>query len=157
MPHTLMWHHLSDLTVTIMDAYLNSLSYPETQKKQIITLTHNLHITGCPASLWRVNKITQSRSLHDVSAPLLFTWVTPAPAETNLVRAGHISAGRGDRAGGRQPHQPSNSLVFRKAVVCAIQIDLLYVLRELFHRWRWSKQRGSHRRATDDAFRGVVL
>lgn len=78
------------------------LYYSEAQEKH----NHKLHtwlffflfhITVWSASLWQVNETTQSSSLHGVSSLLLFTWVTLAPAGTNLVSAGHIIAGRGDR------------------------------------------------------------
>lgn len=54
--------------------------------------------------LCQASETTQSSSLHGVCALLLFTWGLLAPTETNLVNAGHISAGQGDRQAGRDSH-----------------------------------------------------
>lgn len=88
------------LTDQTMNVYLNPLPYSDTQPFFFFT-----HITVCPA-LWQVNETTQSSPLRGVSALLVFTRVTAAPAETNLVSRGHIYCRTRRQTGGREPHQP---------------------------------------------------
>lgn len=99
-----MLYLYTDVLLPISDYHRQpwTLYYPEAQEKhdqkpQMEQIFFLSHITVWRAWLWQVNETKQSSSLHDAFALLLFTRVSPAPAGTNLVSAGHIIAGRGDR------------------------------------------------------------
>lgn len=86
--------------------------------------------------------------------PLVYSGNAGACWDQSGQRRPHYCSTR-RQAGGREPHQPSSSLVFRKAVVCAMQTELLYVFKGLLHSLHRNKLRGNHSGATDDTVRGI--
>lgn len=145
-----MWHKQLGLTVKGNHRHLLKPSCPPLTNNSW-TWAHHFFliftpITVCPASLWRVDGTTQSGSLRGVSALLLFTRVTPAPAETNLVSVGHITAGRGDRQEEESHISPSGRWYLGELWFCAIQTESLHVFFwGLLHSLGWNKLRGSYR------------
>lgn len=154
-------YYTCGLAVTALDTYLNSVPAWHIEKINHHTShitacppTHTSHMTGCPALLRHVKELTQSSSLRDISALLLFTWAAPAPAEANLVRAGRITAGTRRQAESREPHQPSNLQEFLES--CGLGCTGGFTVCTLGTASQVTLQQ-NHREATDYSLQGVVF